>query len=258
VSPASLNSALREELETLYHQWNYRDLVHPDPLEKVYLYHRKEDQEVVAYLTAIMAYGRVDAILKALDNLLSLLGPHPYQSLLSLKGEQLDALLKDFRYRFYSGSKLSRFLKGIGGILREYGSLESCFRAGQPPGADNYLPGLDFLQECIRKKEDGDWKHILTFSHAGGAQKRLHLFLRWMIRKDRVDLGLWDFSPHRLLIPLDTHMHQVSLELGLTKRKQSDCKAVLEITEALRGLCPQDPVKYDFALTRAGIRTNYF
>lgn len=85
--------------------------------------------------------------------------------------------------------------------------------------------------------------------------KRLNLFLRWMVRSDAVDPGGWSgIKPSQLLIPLDTHMHKISLLLGFTKRAQSDIKTVIEVTDALRKISPEDPIKYDFVLTRFGIR----
>jgi uncharacterized protein (TIGR02757 family) len=89
----------------------------------------------------------------------------------------------------------------------------------------------------------------------GSACKRLHLFLRWMARKDEVDPGVWSgLDPARLMIPLDTHMFRIARTLELTRRKQADMRAALEITEAFRTICPEDPARYDFSLTRLGIR----
>ncbi|MBW2545477.1 MAG: TIGR02757 family protein, partial [Deltaproteobacteria bacterium] len=89
----------------------------------------------------------------------------------------------------------------------------------------------------------------------GSACKRLNLFLRWMVRRDDVDPGGWDdIPPSKLVIPLDTHMHRICLAFGFTKRKQADMKTALEITDSFRAIVPDDPVRYDFALTRLGIR----
>jgi uncharacterized protein (TIGR02757 family) len=83
----------------------------------------------------------------------------------------------------------------------------------------------------------------------------MNLFLRWMVRRDRVDPGGWDGIPcSNLIIPLDTHMHRISLALNLTKRKQANMNTALAITSCFKKIVPEDPVKYDFALTRLGIR----
>jgi len=89
----------------------------------------------------------------------------------------------------------------------------------------------------------------------GSACKRMNLFLRWMVRKDRVDPGGWaDVPVSKLIVPLDTHMHKISLQLGFTSKKQANLQAALEITNGFKKLVPEDPVKYDFSLTRFGIR----
>ena len=92
-------------------------------------------------------------------------------------------------------------------------------------------------------------------SHTGGsAFKRLNLFLRWMIRDDRVDPGGWKgITASKLIIPLDTHMHRISLHLGLTERKQADMKTAVEVTESFKNIEKKDPIRYDFSLTRIGI-----
>ena len=84
------------------------------------------------------------------------------------------------------------------------------------------------------------------------------MFLRWMVRKDAIDPGGWDqISPSKLIVPIDTHMHQVGLKLGFTKRKQANLTTALEVTSAFSKFSPDDPVKYDFSLTRVGILKNY-
>ncbi|WP_169714747.1 TIGR02757 family protein [Spirochaeta cellobiosiphila] len=245
---------LQEYFEELYLKWNHKKFVCPDPLQVVYDYNEPGDQELVAFIAAVMAYGRVDAILKAIDSILVPLGKHPAEVLLNSDIRWLERTYEGFRYRFYSDNKLIRFLSGISGIIKKYGSLELCFNHGLKDKEDNYLSGLDYLQKCIQQNSDGDWSHILSFSDKGGAQKRLNLFLRWVIRKDNVDLGLWSLSPSKLLIPLDTHMHKIGLKYGMTVRKNSSGKCVSDMTSFFKQLCPDDPVKYDFALTREGIR----
>ena len=95
---------------------------------------------------------------------------------------------------------------------------------------------------------------LLPSPESGSACKRLNLFLRWMVRSDAVDPGGWSgVSPAMLIVPLDTHMHRIAAKLGLTKRRAADFRAAREVTGAFRTIAPEDPVKYDFALTRLGI-----
>ncbi len=99
-----------------------------------------------------------------------------------------------------------------------------------------------------------DMTMLLPSPGKGSACKRLNLFLRWMVRSDDVDPGGWSgVDAGKLIVPLDTHMHRMGLEVGLTRRKQADMQAALEVTRAFRTIAPEDPVRYDFALTRLGI-----
>ena len=96
--------------------------------------------------------------------------------------------------------------------------------------------------------------HLVPIPEKGSAAKRLHLFMRWMIRKDAVDPGGWDdLSPSRLIVPVDVHMHRICTHLAFTQKKQANLKTAVEVTQCFRKIMPQDPVKYDFALTRIGI-----
>ena len=101
----------------------------------------------------------------------------------------------------------------------------------------------------------GSLPFLLPFPEKGSACKRLNLFLRWMVRKDRVDPGGWDGVPaSKLIVPLDTHMYGITRGLGFTERKSADLRTAIEATAAFRKIAPRDPVRYDFALTRPGIR----
>jgi len=103
--------------------------------------------------------------------------------------------------------------------------------------------------------ENNNPGHLLPLPRLGSACKRLNLFLRWMIRKDDVDPGGWENIPlSKLIIPLDTHMHKIGILTGLTSRKQANMRTAFEITDGFKKLVPEDPVKYDFSLTRIGIR----
>ncbi|MCJ7774009.1 MAG: DUF2400 domain-containing protein, partial [Desulfobacterales bacterium] len=99
--------------------------------------------------------------------------------------------------------------------------------------------------------------HLVAHPQKGSACKRMNLFLRWMVRQDAVDPGGWDdVSPSKLVIPLDTHMYRIGLRLGFTTRKQMDMHTAIEITKGFQKVIPDDPVKYDFSLTRFGIRND--
>jgi uncharacterized protein (TIGR02757 family) len=134
--------------------------------------------------------------------------------------------------------------------------MEDCFMAGCSPGDATILPALENFSHHLRRGcEDRLEGILLPRPMKGSACKRLHLFLRWMVRKDEVDPGVWSgLDPTMLMIPLDTHMFRIARAFQLTRRRQADMRAVLEITDAFRAICPEDPVRYDFSLTRLGIR----
>ena len=116
---------------------------------------------------------------------------------------------------------------------------------------------VDYFYSKAPQNAGQGFYHMIPNPHNGGAMKRLNMFLRWMVRKSPVDLGIWNFmQPKDLLIPLDVHVARVSREMGLLTRKSNDFKAVIELTEKLREFCPQDPVKYDFAMFAFGVELN--
>jgi uncharacterized protein (TIGR02757 family) len=122
---------------------------------------------------------------------------------------------------------------------------------------ETVLNGLELFAEKLISGGSGDPGHLIPPVGRGSACKRLNLYLRWMIRKDAVDPGGWDgISPSMLIVPLDVHMHRISRLIGFTERSQADMKAALEITSCFRKLYPDDPVRYDFTLTRFGIRSD--
>jgi uncharacterized protein (TIGR02757 family) len=144
-------------------------------------------------------------------------------------------------------------MAGMQRVIREYGSLEACFMAGTTPADITVMPGLTFL--CQTLDPEGACGHLLADPAKSSACKRSHLFLRWMVRCDRVDPGGWNrVRPDQLLIPLDRHMFSAGRILGFTCRSTPDRVACLEITDGFRQIQPRDPVKYDFCLTRFGIQ----
>lgn len=252
-----------EALEDLYNRYNRRQWVHPDPLEFLYHYQENLDREVVGIVASSLAYGRVAQILRSVSNVLKGLGPSPASFLRHATAESLRAMCSGFKHRFTTGEELYALLWGVKDILDRYGSLERCFaeamtkgRGTSDCGTAQVLGGLKGLVEALNGgvRRNG---MFLPSPEGGSACKRLNLFLRWMVRRDEIDPGGWQcISPSALIIPLDTHMHRISLRLGLTCRKQGDMRTALEVTEAFRSLVPEDPVRFDFALTRLGIIEN--
>jgi uncharacterized protein (TIGR02757 family) len=241
-------------LDELRAKYNRREFVHPDPLEFLYAYEDLRDREVVGLIASSLAYGRVKCILRSVARVLERMDP-PARFLDEVSDAALFDTFRDFRHRVTSGETLSVMLLGAKRVISHYGTLGACFKAGLGEEDETVFPALARFVDELTLAAGRCPTHLLPAPDKGGACKRLNLFLRWMVRCDEVDPGGWpDVPAAKLVIPLDTHMHAMGRRLGFTKRKQADRRTALEITSAFRSIAPDDPVRYDFALTRLGIR----
>lgn len=243
------------QLESLYLEKNKRCYVDPDPLTVLYRYPNTADREIAGFIAASLAYGNVRQIMKSVEIVLGRMGDSPYDYICKSENRDFRDDLNGFVHRFATGEHLAAMLCGVKSMIDAHGSLMVFFQ-GTCAGTDlTYLPALSRFSTALRDGAKKDPGHLLPRVEKGSACKRLNLFLRWMIRNDDVDPGGWDsLCPSKLIVPLDVHMHKISLELGLTERKQADMKTALEITRAFSRISPADPVRYDFVLTRRGIR----
>ena len=245
---------LTEPLEALYTHYNQRRFVHPDPLAPLYEFRDSRDQEVVGLITATLAFGNVKTILKSIDIVLNEF-PDPARSLVDLPDRVLSKRLATFRHRYVSGIEMASLLAGIRSALREHETVGTCFASLDQIQEHTLVPTLSRFVAYLRNHGTVEKNYLLPDPAKGSACKRWFMYLRWMVREDAVDLGHWkDLGAHRLVIPVDTHMHRVAKGLYLTRRKSADLKTAVEITQAFQAICPEDPVRYDFCLTRLGIR----
>lgn len=255
---------LKKPLENLYRLYNAERQV--DPVRLARRYDRPQDQEVAALIASCLAYGNVTLIMQNARAVLDLLGPAPHATLQHLTETDAQKRLKGFRHRFNTGTDVARLLLGMGDCLRRYGSLKGAFLKAYEPNAPDLAAPLEAFVLTILKRRcpalaQADGKrtsrldYLLPRPSRGSACKRLHLFLKWVVRPaGPVDLGLWqEVSPRQLLIPLDTHLWRLSHNLGLTQRKTADWKAAVDVTKNLRVLDPEDPVRFDFALAHLGM-----
>jgi uncharacterized protein (TIGR02757 family) len=164
-------------------------------------------------------------------------------------------------HRTFFESDLKYFCKGLKYIYDKYGNLENLFlnsqEQKQTPLQCDVWKGFYLFRQEMAKANKGEYSiHVSNAGEEnenGSACKKLNLALRWLVREGPVDLGLWKkIKPHSLYIPLDVHVARTARKMGLLERKSNDKKAVIMLTEKLREFCPQDPVKYDFALFGAG------
>lgn len=251
--------ALREPLERLYREFDYGARIARDAIEFPLRYAGPDDREVVALLTTCLAYGRVDLFGRALEGALRAMAPSPAAFVREFEPARDAGAFAGFVYRFNRPRDMVAFCVATRDVLARHGTLEKCFAAGdlEPtgpigPALDRFARGFwdaDVRGLFSRGRLSRGYRHLFPLPSAGGPCKRLHLFLRWMVRREPPDLGLWtSISPARLLMPVDTHIENMSRAIGLTHRRSRNWRMVEEITARLALVDPADPVKYDFAL----------
>jgi len=247
----------KQKLEKVYKKYNKRELVNPDPLVFLYNYPDVKDREIAGLIAATLAYGRVAQILKNVSKVLNVMGSSPKTYLLNSAPGKIKKDLKGFKHRFTTDQEMSALLIAIKKALQKYGSLEALFLKSYKNEHKDILTGLSGFVAELKKLGGIKKSSLLSDPTMESACKRLNLYLRWMVRCDKVDPGGWKKIPtSKLIVPLDTHMFQFGKCYGFTQRKNAGIKAALEITGGFRKLSPQDPIKYDFAVTRFGIRSD--
>jgi uncharacterized protein (TIGR02757 family) len=254
---------LKTALDRLYVDFNAEDRV-SDPIEHVRPYADPADREVAGFLAAGLAYGRVASIRASLDAVFAAIGPSPARFVRRFDPIRDAGRLDGFVHRWTRGRDVAGVLWILRHMIESSGSIEGFFAAGDDPSAEDVGPGLESF--CARARAVdlspvyGDvpptpGAHgFFALPSAGSACKRLNLYLRWMVRRDAVDLGVWTrVMPARLIVPLDVHVIRVGRCLGLTRRVSPGWRMAAEITRSLRALDPVDPVRYDFALCHVGM-----
>jgi uncharacterized protein (TIGR02757 family) len=261
---ARRSDRLRGPLERLYRDFDYRGRLARDAIQYPRRYADPLDREIVALLSASLAYGRVDLFGPWVERLLGWLGPSPRAFALGFDPARDAAVFSPFRYRFTRGVDLAAAVLAIHRLLHRHGSLRQAFLAGYREAEPDIRPALDRFAVSILEQDfhpvgmprlTRGFRHLFTRPAAGGACKRWHLFLRWMVRRDGFDFGDWpEVAPAKLLIPLDTHVANMADALRLTRLRSRTGRMVEDVTRSLRALDPADPVKYDFALCHTRMR----
>jgi len=241
--------SLAQELDRWYEKICTGDFIPLDPVQFPRRYTKREDIEIAAFLSATIAWGRRDLILRSAEKMFALMGKSPFAFV--MQGDYKNLKKRNIHRTFFEDD-LKYFCRGFEHCYARYDNLEKLF-ARTP----NVWEGFVLLREEIAKANKGRYsKHISNpgeEGRGGSACKRLNLALRWLVRKDAVDLGLWkSIKPSALYIPLDVHVSRTARKLAVLERKSNDKKAVIELTEKLREFDPHDPVKYDFALFGMG------
>lgn len=258
----------------LDHHYKYFDKskISPDPLEFPHRYKNYYDVEISAFISSIFAYGNVKQIISSLEKIHDLMDNQPYKFVADYSFGDGMKLFHSTKHRFYTSKDIASLFFALNYIYTNYGSLRYFFLLYCFEKDLNLKNAISFFSkhflEIISKK--GRITHGIKFmfpdpykgsprsggrAGAGSACKRMNLFLRWMIRKDELDFGLWtEIPPSKLVIPVDTHVAKICTKLKLTKQKSVSWKMAEEITGKLKRFDPNDPVKYDFAICHIGMR----
>jgi uncharacterized protein (TIGR02757 family) len=260
---AAARAALDARLDALYQQFNHPQSV-TDPVQIVRRFERPEDVEIVGFCAAGLAFGRVQSVLNSIEGLLAVMGPSPSAFVRAFTPARDRQALDHLVHRWTRGVDLAALVWLLRQMIDAHGSIEGFFAAGADPGAETVEGALDSFSRraCAlnlqavygRSRPRPGVNYFFARPSSGGACKRLNLFLRWMVRRDRVDLGIWTrVRPAQLIVPLDTHVIRVGRCLRLTRYSSPGWRMAADITRALRELDPADPVRFDFSLCHIGM-----
>ena len=256
------DTLLKPTLDRLYDSFNVPDSA-TDPIQIVRRFHRDDDREIVGFCAAGLAFGRVSSVLQSVERLVAVMGDRPAQFVRRFEPASEGVALRSFVHRWTRGVDIIALLWVLRQMLDRSGSIESFFLEGDD-GGDDVEAALDsFSQRALaldlrtaygRVPARPGVCYFFPRPSAGSGCKRLNLFMRWMVRRDALDLGVWTrVPPSRLIVPLDTHVIRVGRCLGLTRYTSPGWRMAADITRALRLLDPEDPVKYDFSVCHLGM-----
>lgn len=258
--------SLKTYLNRLYRTFDLKFLS-PDPLEFVHKFKRPEDQEAAGIIASSLAYGQVERILASIGNVMERMKNQPYRFIINFNPKRDAKIFDGFVHRFNNGADIACLIYFAQQMIEESGSIGKFFLKGYNPKDVNIKNALISFAERVLSLDssaiygrknlpmNAGVRFFFPSPKDGSPCKRLNLYLRWMVRSgDNLDFGIWkDIHPSKLITPLDTHVARISKNIGLTTKKGPDWKMAEEITENLKKLDPEDPVKYDFALCRLGI-----
>ncbi len=245
---------IKQLLEYTYIHYHKREYTIHDPIHWIYNYQKVEDKEVVGLLSSSLAFGNAKAFNKKIEYLLKLWNS-PFDAILHTSEKDLHRDLKNFKHRFVDGEVLAKLLSSLKKFIKEYGTIGNGIKQlWENCHTKDIHELLIMFTEELKKKAGNNLTFLIPDPHKKGTCKRLLLYLRWMVRKDEIDIGCWNFIlPTDLIIPLDTHIHQWAMKLNFTSSKIANLKTSREITNRLREFSPNDPLKYDFSLCVAGM-----
>ncbi len=247
------------ELEDLVKKYETKDFIKDDPVQFPHNYSDRKDIEISGFISSMFSYGNRKLFIAKLKKFFEYTNNEPANFIRN--GDFSIIKKNDFNYRFSKPDDIIEMLKILSALYNNSDGLMELFAYGYKQ--NNNIQSMfkivvDYFYSRVNKNAGQGFYHLLPNPRKGGAMKRVNMFLRWMIRKSDVDLGIWNFmSKSELLIPLDVHVARLSREMGLLERKSNDMKAVVELTNNLKIYDNTDPVKYDFAIFGKGIEETY-
>jgi uncharacterized protein (TIGR02757 family) len=243
---------LKEYLDFKANQYENPDFLKDDPLKLVRLFSKKEDQEIVGFLIATIAWGNRKSIISNGEKLIELMKNEPFNFVL---GYSSPKQLHNFVHRTFNVHDLDFFIRSLQNLYNNHKGLECAFNAHfEYPGIKGRL--INFRDKFLESEHEQRSEKHISNPLQNSACKRLNMFLRWMVRPNNrgVDLGIWkSISLSELYLPLDIHTSRNARLLGLLTRKQDDWKALVELMKTLQKMDSTDPCKYDFALFGIGV-----
>ncbi|MFO7445288.1 MAG: TIGR02757 family protein [Ignavibacteriaceae bacterium] len=249
---------LKQRLELHYKAFD-KFQISPDPLQFLHLFSDKREIELVGFISSIFAYGNIKQIINTLNRLMAAGDNKPYNFIANSTSAQIKKKLAGIKHRFYSEEDVNLFFQILSKVYNQEGSLEKIFMQHYNQADKNLKNSINefskYFLNIAGKENTHGFKFMFSLPEKGSACKRMNLFLRWMIRKDELDFGLWKgIPPDKLVIPVDTHVAKICKKLKLTSINNVSWKMAEEITDNLRRFDPNDPVKYDFAICHIGMR----
>ncbi|HHM20810.1 MAG TPA: TIGR02757 family protein [Bacteroidetes bacterium] len=248
---------IKNLLDEYVQKFNQPVFIENDPISIPHRFSKKQDIEISAFWTAMLAWGQRKTIINKATELFGLMDNAPFDFIKNHREKDRQRFMA-FKHRTFQPLDTLYFLTFLQWFYQKNDSLEKAFCENIKPNAQHTGAGIDHFHRLffsLPHAPKRTRKHVASPTTKSTC-KRLNMFLRWMVRSDDkgVDFGLWkNIKPSQLLIPLDVHVDRVARRLGLLTRRQTDWPAVLELTENLRSFDPADPVKYDFALFGLGV-----
>lgn len=242
---------LKETLEPLLEQDWDEHATQRDPVGLVHQFKDPDSIEIAGIITSCFSYGRQSAFRPLIKRVLDQMGRYPADYVLWSDPKQWERDFSWFKYRFNTSHDLVTLLNALRNVLIDFETVRQAFELDTTLSLRESV-GL-FVDRMCPPGSSKSYRYLFPHPDKGSACKRLNMFLRWMCREDKIDIGIWKFDTSKLVIPLDTHVSRISKKLGLTVKKGNSWSVAEDITDSLRQLDPLDPLKFDFAICNSGV-----